>query len=216
MAFYDGNYFKQGQLYFRYKEERGWFSLPELPGLFEKFVAQHHKTSLEMTKLVGAHYYDGRPSVKASATDTLEKERGFEMALIRAGIVPHYLPLREVEKGSSTEDDPQFKLAQKGVDVELALDVLDYAHDDRFDVAILITGDQDFLPVVRKITSLGKDAIVAHFEIQPWTDSRGHSHSGTYCSRGLIDAAYGTINFNTIVKDANWNTEVKSLFFQPG
>jgi hypothetical protein len=30
MVFYDGNYFKQGQIYFRYKENRGWFSLSEL------------------------------------------------------------------------------------------------------------------------------------------------------------------------------------------
>jgi len=55
----------------------------------------------------------------------------------------------------------------------MALDVLDFAHDDRFDVAVLITGDGDFVPLVRKITSLGKQALLAHFEIQPWTDDRG-------------------------------------------
>ncbi len=46
MVFYDGNYFKQGQIYFRYKEKRGWFSLPELHRLLEKFVATHHKQPL--------------------------------------------------------------------------------------------------------------------------------------------------------------------------
>ena len=59
MVFYDGNYFKQGQLYFRYKEERGWFSLPELHSLIERYVATQTKSPSEVTKLVAAHYYDG-------------------------------------------------------------------------------------------------------------------------------------------------------------
>lgn len=215
MIFYDGNYFKQGNIYFNYKERRGWFSLPELHTFLERFVAPLHSSSAELTKVVGAHYYDGRTSLKASTPELLERERGFEMALIDAGIVPHYLPLRETENRNAAEDEPRFKLAQKGVDVELALDVLDYAHDDRFDVAVLVTGDQDFVPVIRKITSLGKHAVVAHFAIEPWKDDRGEDHRGTYCSRALIDAASWTINFNHVVKDANWKTEVKSMFFQP-
>jgi len=64
MAFYDGQYFRQGQVYFRYKEKRGWFSLPSLHDLFEKYVACKTKSPNELTKLVGAHYYDGRPTTK--------------------------------------------------------------------------------------------------------------------------------------------------------
>jgi uncharacterized LabA/DUF88 family protein len=156
IVFYDGNYFKQGQTYFRYMEKRGWFRLPALHAILEKVIARNFNSQLELTKVVDAHYYDGRTTTQVATSDHLQKERDFEMALIRAGIVPHFLPVSEKEKPSSTEEDPKFALAQKGVDVQLALDVLDYAHEDRFDLAVLVTGDADFVPLVRKITSIGK------------------------------------------------------------
>lgn len=216
MVFYDGNYFKQGNIYFRYKEERGWFSLPSLHSFIERYVAAKTKASSDIAKVVAAHYYDGRLTTNVADGDQLEKERDFEMALINAGIVPHYLPVSERQKPGSTETDVKWALAQKGVDVELAIDVLDAAHANRYDVAVLITGDSDFVPLVRRVTSLNCDVLVAHFEIEQWKDSRGVDHRPTYCSRALIDAASWSLNFNQIVKDSDWKTEVRSLFFRPG
>lgn len=215
MVFYDGNYFKQGQIYFRYKEKRGWFSLPELHGLFEKYVASKAKASTDVTKVVAAHYYDGRTTTNVASPDHLEKERDFEMALIAAGIIPHYLPVSETPRLGVGPDDFKWQLAQKGVDVQLAIDVLDSAHQDRYDVAVLVTGDGDFVPLVRRVTSLNKQALIAHFEIEPWTDDRGIPHRGTYASRGLLDAASWTLNFNQWIKDPDWRTEAKALFFKP-
>lgn len=215
MVFYDGNYFKQGQLYFRYKEKRGWFSLPELHSLLEKYVASKTKASTDVTKVVAAHYYDGRLTTNVAHGEQLEKERDFEMALINAGIITHYLPVTETPKPGANADDVTYKLAQKGVDVELAIDVLDAAHEDRYDVAVIVAGDGDFVPVVRRITSLSKHALIAHFEIDPWTDDRGINKRPTYCSRALIDASSWSLNFNQLVKDQDWKTEVKALFFKP-
>jgi len=45
MNFYDGGFFRQGNVYFRYKEERGWFSLPELHSLIEEYTASKVKAS---------------------------------------------------------------------------------------------------------------------------------------------------------------------------
>lgn len=215
MVFYDGNFFKQGQIYFRYKDNRGWFSLPALHTVLEKYVAGKTKSPIEVTKVVGAHYYDGRTTTNVADAENLEKERDFEMALIGAGIVPHYLPVSEKLKFGSPSDSPAYILAQKGVDVQLALDVLDFAHEDRFDVAVLITGDADFVPLVRKITSIGKQALIAHFEIEAWTDSRGIPHRPSYASRALIDSASYSLNFNLLVRDTDWKMETKALFFQP-
>lgn len=138
------------------------------------------------------------------------------MALISAVIVPHYLPVSEKMKPGSTEAEAKYALAQKGVDVELAIDVLDCAHAKRYDVAVLITGDADFVPLVRRVTSLSCDVLVAYFEIEGWKDSRGVDHRPTYCSKTLIEAASWSLNFNQIVKDPDWKTEVKALFFRPG
>lgn len=215
MVFYDGNYFKQGQIYFRYKEKRGWFSLPELHNFFEKYVASKTKASSDVTKVVAAHYYDGRLTTNVALGDQLERERDFEMALIAAGIVPHYLPVSEIAKPGATNDQVTYKLAQKGVDVELAIDVLDHAHENRYDVAILVTGDTDFVPLVRRVTSLNKHALIAHFDIPQWADDQHRNHRPTYCSRALVDAASWSLNFNNLVKDPDWKTEVRSMFFKP-
>lgn len=102
MVFYDGNFFKAGQIYFRYKENRGWFSLPGLHGTLEKYISMKAKNPIELTKVVGAHYYDGRTSTQVADAEHLQRERAFEMALIEAGIVPHYLPVRETLGPKST------------------------------------------------------------------------------------------------------------------
>jgi uncharacterized LabA/DUF88 family protein len=215
MAFYDGAYFKAGNVYFRYKEKRGWFSLPELHSLFEKYVAHKAKTSTDVTKVVASHYYDGRTTTNVAEGVQLERERDFEMALIGAGMIPHYLPVRETAKVGAAPEEYRYALAQKGVDVQYAIDVLDLAHADRFDVAVLVTGDEDFVPLVRRVTSLGKHALVAHFNIEPWNDDKGFGHRGTFCSRALRDAASWCLNFNALVKDPDWKTEARALFFMP-
>ena len=215
MVFYDGAYFKAGQLFFRYKEDRGWFSLPQLHGLLERYIALKAKEPLELTKVVGAHHYDGRTSALVADAEQLKNDRRFEMALIQGGVVPHYLPVRETPRAGGNPDELQYTLAQKGVDVKFALDVLDFAHTDRFDVAVLITGDADFVPLVRKITSIGRHALIAHFTIDAWTDSRGKHHRGTWCSRDLLDAASWSLDFNHIVKERDWRDDVGRLFFQP-
>ena len=212
MAFYDGSFFMQGQIYFRYKEQRGWLSLRALHTLLEKYVAEKTGSPMEVTKVVEAHYYDGRATTNVADAAHLERERDFEMALIGAGIVPHYLPLSEKPR---TGPDQAYELAQKGVDVQLALDVLDFAHEDRFDVAALVTGDGDFIPLVRKITAIGKHALIAYFDFEQWTDPRKMAHHATHASKALLDAASYALNLNALVQDAAWESETKTLFFQP-
>ncbi|MCU0650589.1 MAG: NYN domain-containing protein [Gemmatimonadaceae bacterium] len=215
MVFYDGAYFKAGNVFFRYKEKRGWFSLSELHSLLERYTASKAKSPTDLTKVVAAHYYDGRTTTSVADSAQLERERDFEMALISAGIVPHFLAVRETPKAGNGSDDVRYQLAQKGVDVQFAIDVLDFAHADRFDVAVLVTGDEDFVPLVHRITSLGKHALVAHFSIDPWTDDKGYGHRGTFCSRALQEAASWCLNFNSFVRDPDWKAEARSLFFKP-
>lgn len=215
MVFYDGNFFKQGQIYFRYKEKRGWFSLSNLHLILERYVAAKSKSSSDVTKVVAAHYYDGRTTTMVAEPEHLEKERDFEMALIQAGIIPHYLPVKESPKTVSASDEIRFALTQKGVDVLLAIDVLDFANENRFDVAVLISGDEDFVPLVRRVTSLGKHVLLAYFDIDTWTDDRNINHRPTRASRALIDAASFSLNFNHFVRDKDWKTEIATLFFKP-
>lgn len=208
MVFYDGSYFKQGNVYFRYREQRGWFSFAELHNVFARYAAEKGGAP---SKVVASHFYDGRTSTNATSPDALKKERDFEMALLRAGIVPHFLPVREAHRG----DEPRVTLEQKGVDVALAVDILDYAHLDRFDVAVLLAGDEDFVPLVRRVESLGKQVLLAHFTFEAWNDQKGRAHRPTFASRALQDAASWSLDFNEFVHDPARREDAEALFFTP-
>jgi uncharacterized LabA/DUF88 family protein len=55
------------------------------------------------------------------------------------------------------------EMIEKGVDMLLAMDVLSLAHQDAFDVAILVSHDQDFVELVERVQALGKIVHVAGF-----------------------------------------------------
>lgn len=54
------------------------------------------------------------------------------------------------------EKDGKIKYEVKGDDVQLANDMLVGAYEDLYDNAILVSGDEDFKPVVRTVRRLGK------------------------------------------------------------
>ena len=61
------------------------------------------------------------------------------------------------------------KLAQgvtveKGIDVMLVTDLLNFAWNNRYDVAILVSGDSDFAYALQSVKNLGKYVEVAYFE----------------------------------------------------
>jgi len=54
---------------------------------------------------------------------------------------------------------------EKNTDVNIAIDLVDLAHKNKYDTAILVTGDGDFSGAVRLIKTFGKKVIHARFEI---------------------------------------------------
>ncbi len=52
---------------------------------------------------------------------------------------------------------------QKEVDVAMACEILSHAYKDNYDVAIIVSGDRDFVPVMEHVQSLGKIVEVASF-----------------------------------------------------
>ncbi len=69
---------------------------------------------------------------------------------------------------------------EKGVDIMLATDMLKFAWDDMYDVAILVSGDGDFAYAIRTVKDMGKYVEVAAFtsnlsgELAQAADSREH------------------------------------------
>jgi uncharacterized LabA/DUF88 family protein len=55
------------------------------------------------------------------------------------------------------------KTFEKKVDVRIAIDMVSLAYEDAYDRAILVSGDGDFLPVIRKVKELNKEVEVWAF-----------------------------------------------------
>jgi uncharacterized LabA/DUF88 family protein len=52
---------------------------------------------------------------------------------------------------------------EKKVDIKIAIDVVSFAYEDAYDTAVLVTGDGDFLPVVKKVKKLNKNVEIWAF-----------------------------------------------------
>ncbi|MDN5357079.1 MAG: NYN domain-containing protein [Candidatus Methanomethylophilaceae archaeon] len=95
---------------------------------------------------------DGRKVAGAMAFDTneyFESKVSSTVYLSRIGY--------KIVKGHMEDD------GQKEVDVALATEMIMHAVRDHYDVAILISGDRDYIPAISAVQSLGKKVEVASF-----------------------------------------------------
>ena len=59
--------------------------------------------------------------------------------------------------------DGSFDFAIKGDDVYLATDLIKGSYEDLYDVAIIVSGDADFIPAINLVRKNGKKVINAFF-----------------------------------------------------
>ncbi|MDD5192809.1 MAG: NYN domain-containing protein [Candidatus Nanoarchaeia archaeon] len=84
----------------------------------------------------------------------------------------------------------------KGDDIHLALDMLNDSWENRYDKAVLISGDGDFIPLVKHVRTKNKEVEIISFE--------------KIVSRGLIDEANSFILINKkIVNKFFWRGSYK-------
>jgi len=60
----------------------------------------------------------------------------------------------EIKTGYMMAHDKDYK--EKGVDVKLAIDILDMAYQDKYDTAIIVSSDTDLIPGIVRSKELGK------------------------------------------------------------
>ncbi|MCY3701513.1 MAG: NYN domain-containing protein [Rhodospirillales bacterium] len=199
--FYDGSFFARVSEHYRYRHERGaWISIAGLHEFVRHEVAKGERTEGEDCKIVEAHYFRGRfPAEEAAERkDALLRERRFEDVLIRAGVTPHFLLMRSGEV--------------KGIDIWLALEAYELALRQRLDVVVLVTGDSDFLQLVRKLSANGTRTMVTAWDLEP-----SESVSGTRTAQVLLDAATYPIMMDAIINDRarRLDSLISNLFVHP-
>lgn len=87
----------------------------------------------------------------------------------------------------------------------MALEVLQIALDDKIDIAVLITGDGDFIPLVRSLMKQGKRVLLFYFEFE-------NSNTKSFANKKLINACNYTVNFNEIESKKALIPYFKNLF----
>lgn len=121
---------------------------------FEKFCNK----LANKRKLVKVKYYNAPLKFQLNPEICKQQQRLFS----RLSKNPLFeINLVKRQKVSQDGNPEQHKI--KGDDIKLAIDMVDDAHQNKFDVAVLISGDGDFVPLVDKIRELGKKIENVHF-----------------------------------------------------
>lgn len=148
-VFYDGNYFYHVSNYYNYSHERkSRLSISGLHHFIRSQVAQLEGTDERLCQIVDGHYFRGRLNANEATLrgDLLYYDRVFDDILMSEGVTTHYLPVKTSATGIKHE---------KGIDVWLALEAFELAFYKRFSVLVLIACDGDYVPLVRKLNTLG-------------------------------------------------------------
>ncbi|MBR2426810.1 MAG: NYN domain-containing protein [Lentisphaeria bacterium] len=165
--FYDGNYFYHVSNYYCYAHtRRARLSIPGIHDFVKKMVSDKENVDEQLCQIVDCHYFRGRlPAMEAKQRNILLNERVFDDVLMREGVVTHYQPM---PRGT-----------EKGVDVSLALEALELSIYKHFNVVVLIASDGDYVPLVRKLNSLGIRVMVLAWDFEYMDDNGNLRYTGT-------------------------------------
>lgn len=119
---------------------------------FGKFCAK----LIGRRQLVRTYYYNARVSRKEEPERYISQVQFFDSVAD--------IPYTELRLGLLVYNNwPSTPPYEKGVDVQLATDMLTHAFKNNYDTAILVAGDNDFVPSLQAVKDMGKHIEVALF-----------------------------------------------------
>lgn len=191
-VFYDGNYFLHVSNYYSYYSDvRRRLSLPGFHKFLCHAVAQAEGVREEACRVVTGHYFRGRLSAQDAShrCKQLYNDRVFDDVLMSVGIETHYLPLR-TRMGRKEE---------KGIDVWLALEAYERALRYKLDVVVLVSSDGEYVPLIRKLSTLGVRVMVLNWEFD-YRDESGRQVSTRTSSDLLMEVSYA-LDVDTLIRE---------------
>jgi cold shock CspA family protein/uncharacterized LabA/DUF88 family protein len=198
--FYDGYYFYKVSNYYKYEHaKKSRISINGLHEFIRNEISVLTKTDIRQCQIIDAHYFKGRSSVKELG-EKIQSERIFEDILMRENIVSHYLPLMYGENNSVQE---------KGIDVWLALEAYELAIYKHFDVLVLVAGDGDYVPLVRKLHTVGTQVMLICWDFTFLNENGKPGETKT--SRQLLDEVFYPVPMYQRIEQNN-SVYIKNLF----
>jgi len=197
--FYDGNFFHVVSNYYAYHHPRkARISISGLHELIRARVAHEEHVEARLCQVVDVHYFRGRFSAEeAEAAGKLYSDRVFDDVLVREGVTTHYLPMG-------------FSGTEKGIDVWFALEAFELAIHKRFDVCVLVAGDSDYVPLVRKLNALGTRVMLVGWDFE-YRDRADRTQT-TKTSQALLNEVTYPVLLSAIIEDKTQKDKVKDLF----
>ena len=198
-VFYDGTHFVKAQNYF-YGKAYGWLSFQEMHRLFENFT-RLKIPNFGSYKVVYSAWFQGLFKESDAQEKNLRLDRKRHHDLLHAGIEPKNVPMSESKSGDALTKH------EKGIDVYMAVETLQTGLDKKIDVAILVTGDGDFVPLVRTLMKNGIRVIIAYFDYEE--PEKNHK---SFANERLLNSSNYSININELESNKEFKAEFKGLF----
>jgi len=199
-VFYDGNFFSHVSNYYLYHHQRrARVNITGLHDFIKKQVASLEGIDERYCQIVDAHYFRGRFSAReAQNRNQLYGERLFDDVLVREGVTTHYLP-------ASTEKET-------GIDVWFALEAFEQAIYKRFSVCVLIACDGDYVPLARKLSTVGARVMVLGWDFK-YIDDQGEERE-TRTSQWLLGEVTYPVLMSNLIEDRTRRNDplIKALF----
>jgi len=191
-VFYDGSFFSYAQNHYYHERELGWLRFPEFHLFLEKWIGLREQ-GFASYKVVYAAWHQGLFTSKDATHDQLKRDRNRHHDLMHAGVEPKYLPMSQTH-------------GEKGVDVALAVDALQVGLGRMIDVAVLVTGDGDFVPLVRALNKQGVRVLAAYFAFESKDGSK------SYINERLVAAANYAVDIDALGSSKDHKHDFATLF----
>lgn len=190
--FYDGSYFVYAQRHFYRDRDLGWLRFQPLHAFIESFLAQKEQGHSSY-KVVYAAWHQGLFTSKNSTPELLKSDRNLQHDLMHAGIEPKYLPMSQ-------------SMGEKGTDVALAVDALQMGLGEKIDIAVLVTGDGDFVPLVRALNKQGVRVLGVYFTFTANDGTTG------FINERLLSVVNYAVDINSLETDKDHKSAFRAMF----
>jgi uncharacterized LabA/DUF88 family protein/cold shock CspA family protein len=203
-VFYDGNYFLKISDYYYFQHERkARISLEGLHEFIRHQVAEEEDVDVRLAQITDAHFFRGRLSAtEARDKDRLFHDRLLDDILMNLGVCTHYMPLK-------TRDG---RLQEKGIDVWLSLEALELALHKTLDVVVLIAGDSDYVPLIRKLNTVGTRVMLLNWDFK-YEDFKGETRVTRASQQLLEQVTYPVAMHDVIDRGLQEQDEVVEAMF---
>jgi uncharacterized LabA/DUF88 family protein len=83
--------------------------------------------------------------------------------------------------------DGSFEFEVKGDDVHLATDLISNAYENQYDTAIIVSGDEDFVPAIKQIQRLNKKTENIYFNFSSAAYLRNNCNNSLCITRKILE-----------------------------